>query len=183
MRHLIHVAIAGLLGFVAAGSAAAQDQANLEPKPKPVSVAQLNNMNALDGQLVSVSAVVRHTDTAQVFTFGDKQQSVSAKGTAGTATTSGNKTSNGGREIHVVIPNPATDAAHVGDTVAITGFVRKFDAANFEREYRWFRRTDYPDVHGGDWVIVAVSVRTTEGTELVPPMTISTTPPTGAKTR
>ena len=83
----------------------------------------------------------------------------------------------------MVIPNPATDAAHVGDTVAITGFVRKFDAANFERDYKWFRRTDYPDVHGCDWVIVAVSVRTTEGTELVPPMTISDTPQNAPKTR
>jgi hypothetical protein len=75
-----------------------------------------------------------------------------------------------------VIPNPATDAAHVGDTVAITGFVRRFSEGNFERDYKWFRRADYPDVHGGDWVIVAVSVRTPEGTELVPPLTISSEP-------
>jgi hypothetical protein len=127
-----------------------------------------------------VSAVVRHADTAQVFTFGENPKPASPKPTA---TAGENRASQRGREIHVVIPNPATDAAHVGDTVAITGFVRKFDAANFERDYKWFRRTDYPDVHGGDWVIVAVSVRTTEGTELVPPMTISDTPPAPAKTR
>ena len=180
MRHFIHVAISGLFVFVSTGSAVAQDKANLEPKPRPVSVAQLNNMNAFDGQLVSVSAVVRHSDTAQVFTFGDKPEPASPKPTA---TAGENRTSDRGREIHVVIPNPATDAAHVGDTVAITGFVRKFDASTFERDYRWFRRADYPDVHGGDWVIVAVSVRTPEGTELVPPMTISATPDAAPKTR
>jgi hypothetical protein len=135
---------------------AGQEKAAVAPEPKRVSMAQLNNINALDGQLVEVpAALVRHTDTAQVFTFGEKQ----------------------GREVHVVIPNPATDAANVGDTVALTGFVRRFSADDFERDYRWFRRADYPDVHGGDWVIVAVSVRTPEGTELVPPMTISTMPP------
>ena len=101
------------------------------------------------------NALVRHTDTAQVFTFGDKA----------------------GPEFHAIVPNPATDAAHVGDTVDLTGFVRRFSADDFERDYRWFRRADYPDVHGGDWVIVATSVCTPEGTELVPPMTISTTPP------
>jgi hypothetical protein len=133
----------------------AQQKTTLAPEPKPVSTAQLNNISTLDGQLVAVKALVRHTDTAQVFTFGEKQ----------------------GREIHVVIPSPATDAANVGDTVAITGFVRRFSADGFERDYRWFRRADYPDVHSGDWVIVAVSVRTPEGTELVPPSTISSTPP------
>jgi hypothetical protein len=118
-------------------------------------MAQLKTIEKLDGQLVQVAALVRHTDTAQVFTFGDKT----------------------GPEIHVVVPSPATDAANVGDNVDLTGFVRRFSANDFEREYKWFRRADYPDVHGGDWVIVATSVRTSEGTELVPPMTISTTPP------
>ena len=161
MRHALRVTFVGILGCALMTSAAAQDKASLAPEPKPVSVAQLNNVSALEGQLVAVTALVRHTDTAQVFTFGEKE----------------------GREIHVVIPNPATDAAHVGETVALTGFVRKFDATNFERDYKWFRRADYPDVHGGDWVIVAVSVRTTEGTELVPPMTISDTPPNAPKAR
>jgi hypothetical protein len=117
-------------------------------------MSQLNNIEKLDGELVQVIALVRHTDTAQVFTFGDKA----------------------GPEIHAIVPHPATDAAHVGDNVDLTGFVRRFSADDFERDYRWFRRADYPDVHGGDWVIVATSVRTSEGTQLVPPMTISTTP-------
>lgn len=139
----------------------AQTSPNIAPTPKAVSMAQLNNISALDGQLVELTALVRHADTAQMFTLGAKE----------------------GPEIHVVVPNPALDAANVGDTVAIAGFVRRFDAGSFERDYRWFRRADYPDVHGGDWVIVAVSVRTPEGTDLVPPMTISTTPPGTPKAR
>jgi hypothetical protein len=155
MSHFMRAATASIAIVLSSMTMSAQTTSNLTPTPKTVSMAQLNNIDALDGQLVEVTALVRHTDTAQVFTFGGKE----------------------GREIHVVIPNPATDAAHVGDTVAITGFVRRFSASDFERDYRWFRRADYPDVRGGDWVIVAVSVRTPEGTQLVPPMTMSPTSP------
>ena len=140
--------------------AAAQQASPLAPTPKTVAVGQLADIGKMEDQLVQMSALVRHTHTAQVFTIGEKQ----------------------GREIHVVVPYPATDGASIGDTVALTGFVRRFDGSKFERDYQWFRRTDYPDVKGGDWVIVATSVRTSEGTELVPPMTISTTPP-AAKTK
>jgi len=167
---------AGVLIVSLLTPAAAQTKAPLAPRAKPVTMAELNNIAALDGQLVELTAVVRHTDTTQVFTFGAKAGD-SATATSGLKTARGNPANGGEREIHVVIPNPATDAAHVGDTVALTGFVRRFSESDFERDYRWFRRTDYPDVHGGDWVIVAVSVRTPEGTELVPPATISTTPP------
>ena len=168
---------AGCLIVLFVTTAAAQGASKLTPPVKPVSLAQLNNINAFDGQLVEVTATVRHTDTAQVFTFGGEQGTDSVKATAGLAKPRGEQTSQARREIHVVIPNPATDGTHVGDTVVITGFVRRFNEGDFERDYRWFRRTDYPDVHGGDWVIVAVSVRTPEGTELVPPATISSTPP------
>ena len=154
MSHLMRTATASIAVVLSSMTMSAQTKSSLAPTPKAVSMAQLDKIDALDGQLVEVTALVRHTDTAQVFTFGGKE----------------------GRQIHVVIPNPATDAAHVGDTVAITGFVRRFSASDFERDYRWFRRTDYPDVHGGDWVIVAVSVRTPDGTQLVPPMTMSPTP-------
>ena len=139
----------------------AQERSTLSPTPRTVTITQLRNIATMDGQLVQLTAVVRHTDTAQVFTLGDKE----------------------GPEIHVIVPNPATDAANVGDTVGLTGFVRRFSASDFERDYRWFRRADYPDVHGGDWLIVATSVRTPEGTELVPPMTISTTPPNAPPTK
>jgi hypothetical protein len=139
--------------------AVAQQASPLAPAPRAVAAAQLADIGKMENQLVQMSAFVRHTDTAQVFTLGEKQ----------------------GREIHVVVPYPATDAAPIGDTVALTGFVRRFDASKFEKEYQWFRSADYKDVKGGDWVIVATSVRTSEGTELVPPMTISNTPP--AKTK
>jgi hypothetical protein len=140
---------------------AAQQTSALAPTPKLVAAGQLAEIAKLEDQLVQISALVRHADTAQVFTLGEKQ----------------------GREIHVVVPYPATDGATVGDTVALTGFVRRFDPSKFEKDYQWFRRADYPDVKGGDLVIVATSVRTSEGTELVPPMTISTTPPASAKPR
>ena len=139
---------------------AAQQAAPLAPMPEQITAAQLADISRMEGQLVQVSALVRHTDTTQVFTLAEKQ----------------------GREIHVVVPYPATDSATVGDAVTLVGFVRRFDASAFEKEYRWFRRADYPDVKGDDWVIVATSVRTSEGTELVPPMTISSTPP-AAKTK
>ena len=141
--------------------AAAQQTSTLAPTPKTVAASQLADIGKMDGQLVQTSAVVRHTDTTQVFTLGEKQ----------------------GREIHVIVPYPATDGATIGDTVALTGFVRRFDASKFEKEYQWFRSADYKDVKSGDWVIVATSVRTSEGTELVPPMTISTTPAAPAKTK
>src|SRR5205085_9692560 len=128
----------------------------LAPVPRTVTTAQLREISKMDGQLVQVSgAVVRHSDTAQLFTFGDAK----------------------GPETHVLIPSPAIDAARVGDTVALTGLVRHYDASALEKDYRWFRRADYPDVHSGDWVIVATSVRTAEGTELVPGSTISNVPP------
>jgi hypothetical protein len=154
MRYVLSMFIFVLITTFGALEVIAQQKAALAPTPRAVTMPQLKNIERLDGQLVQVIALVRHTDTAQVFTFGEKA----------------------GPEIHVIVPNPATDAANVGDNVDLTGFVRRFSAGDFEREYRWFRRADYPDVHGGDWVIVATSVRTSEGTELVPPMTISTTP-------
>ena len=140
-------------------TAAAQQASPLTPTPRTVTAAQLTDIGKMENQFVQTSALVRHTDTTQVFTIGEKQ----------------------GRELHVVVPYPATDGASIGDTVALTGFVRRFDASKFEKEYQWFRSADYKDVKSGDWVIVATSVRTSEGTELVPPMTISNTPP--AKTK
>jgi hypothetical protein len=134
-----------------------QTKATVAPSPTTVTMTQLRKIESLEGRLIAVSALVRHTDTAQVFTFGEKD----------------------GAEVHVVIPYPAVDAANVGDTVAIIGFVRRFSSGDFERDYSWFRRADYPHLSGGDLVIVATSVRTPEGTELVPPNVISNTSPAG----
>ena len=149
---------AGCAAILLASSIPVHTQSkSLAPTPSIVTLAQLQKASSLDGRLVAVTAQVRHTDTAQMFTFGEKT----------------------GYEMHVVIPHPATDAAHVGDTVAVTGFVRKFGGSEFEKDYSWFRRADYPDLKAGDWVIVATSVRTPEGTELVPPGVISNTPAAG----
>ena len=161
MRTVWQSVTAVVIVFNSAISVVAQDKVGLSPAPRAVTMEQLRNAEKFNGQLVQLTALVRHTDTSQVFTFGEKS----------------------GTELHTIIPNPATDAAHVGDTVAIVGFVRRFNVDDFERDYRWFRRTDYPDVKSGDWVIVATSVRTPEGTELVPPMTISNTAPNAPKTK
>jgi hypothetical protein len=160
MRHVFIAFNAIAIIVASSGASLSQEKSILVPMPRTVTMADLKNIHGMDGQLVQLMAIVRHTDTAQVFTFGEKQ----------------------GTEIHVVVPNPATDAANVGDTVGLTGFVRRFSANDFERDYRWFRRGDYPDVKNGDWVIVATSVRTPEGTELVPSGTISSTPPNAPKT-
>ena len=160
MRTVWQLVTVALIGFCTSTNVLAQDKASLAPTPRSITMADLRSAEQFDGQLVQLTALVRHTDTAQVFTFGEKN----------------------GAELHTIIPSPATEAAHVGDTVAITGFVRRFSASDFERDYRWFRRADYPDVKSGDWVIVATSVRTPDGTEMVPPMTISNTAPNAPKT-
>ena len=158
MRQLLTLTATAFVVLIGHSAGLAQGTAALSPEPKPVTMAQLKHIHQLERQLVQINAAtVRHADTAQVFTFGDKE----------------------GAEIHVVVPRPATDAANIGDTVAITGFVRPFSAGDFERDYSWFRRADYPDLKSGDWVIVATSVRTTEGTELVPPGVMSETLPNG----
>jgi hypothetical protein len=151
-------AASGLFVLLAAAFlAAAQTNTTLTPTPKAVTVAQLKSISAFEGQLVNIAASVVHTDSGQVFTIGEKQ----------------------GPQVHVLVPRPAIDAANVAETVAITGFIRRFDAGEFERDYSWFRRADYPDVKGGEWLIVATSVTTPEGTQLVPPGVISETAPAG----
>ena len=165
MRHVANSFIAGVIVLSSSTLVLAQGKpssSELVPAPRAVTTAQLQDIAKMDGQLIQISnAVVRHSDTAQLFTFG------AAKGP----------------ETHVVIPSPAIDAARVGDSVALTGLVRHYDPKSFEKDYRWFRQADYPDVRSGDWVIVATSVRTAEGTELVPGSTISNTPPDAPKTK
>src|SRR6188472_200704 len=103
------VAIPAILALLSV-AAAAQQRVPLTQAPKTVPAAQLADIARMENQLVQTSALVRHSDTAQVFTIGEKQ----------------------GSEIHVVVPYPATDGAHVGDTVGLTGFVRRFDPSTFE---------------------------------------------------
>jgi hypothetical protein len=142
-------------------SVAAQQKSSLVPTPRVVSVAESSDLSKFDKQLIQLPAVrVIHSDTAQAFMFGDKSHPV-----------------------HVIIPAPAIDAARVGDTVEITGIVRRYSPREFEQEYRWFHEPDYQDIHSNDWVIVATSVRTQEGSQLVPGSTISTLPPNTPKTK
>lgn len=97
MRRVLISFIAGSFSFVPS-LAIPQQKPSLAPAPKTVTVAQLKDAGQLDGQLVQLnSVVVRHTNTSQVFTFGDKQ----------------------GPEMHVVIPNPAVDSANIGDTLVV----------------------------------------------------------------
>jgi hypothetical protein len=152
-----------VLVFAAPGAIAGQQASSMSLAPTPIAVtlAESSDLSKFDKQLIKVAgAHVVHADTAQVFMFGDKAH-----------------------PIHVVIPAPAIDAAHVGDVVEVTGIVRRYAAKDFEKEYRWFHEADYQDVHGGDWVIVATSVRTPEGTQLVPGSTVSTMPPDATRTR
>jgi hypothetical protein len=138
-----------------------QQPSSLSPAPRTITLAESSDLSKFDKQLVRLAGVkVVHADTAQVFMFGDKTHPV-----------------------HVVIPAPAIDAAHVGDVVEVTGVVRHYAPKDFEQDYRWFHEADYQDVHGGDWVVVATSVRTPEGTQLVPGSTMSTMPPDASKTK
>ena len=127
MRHVANSFIAGVIVFSGSTAILAQGKPSasaLVPVPKAVTMAQMQNIATLDGQLIQISnAVVRHSDTAQLFTFGEAK----------------------GHETHVVIPSPAIDAARVGDSVALTGLVRHYDPKSFEKDYRWFRQADYPD--------------------------------------
>src|SRR5439155_7655613 len=148
--------LVGLMVAVGTSSVLAQQKSSLIPTPKTVTAAEAADLARFDNQLVELPAVkVVHVDTAQVFMFGDKN----------------------GRQTHVMIPAPAIDAANVGDVVAVTGIVRRYSVKDFERDYRWYKESDYPDVHTGDWVIVATSVQTPEGTQLVPGGTVSSIPP------
>jgi len=139
----------------------AQQKTNLIPTPKAVTVAESSDLSKFDKQLIELPTVkVVHADTAQAFMFGEKAHPV-----------------------HVIVPAPAIDAARVGDSVEIAGIVRRYSPKEFEQEYRWFHEPDYQDIHSGDWVIVATSVRNQEGTQFVPGSTMSTVPPDGPKTK
>jgi len=159
MRPSIQLGIVAVI--VSSHAALAQQKPALIPTPTVVTAAQAADLAKFDKQLIKLPAAkVAHADTAQVFMFGEK-----------------------GHEAHVLIPAPAIDAANVGDVVEVIGLVRRYSTSDFERDYRWFKQADYPDVHSGDWVIVATSVTTPEGTQLVPGGTISNLPPDAPKTK
>jgi len=165
MRHSIalsgYTVLALMVLWMGHPAGAQESTSSLIPKPTLVSVHDSSDLPKYDKKLIQLPAVkVAHADTAQVFMFGDKDHPV-----------------------HVVIPAPAIDAAQVGDMVQVTGIVRRYNPNEFEQDYRWFHEADYQDVHSGDWVIVASSVQTSEGVQLVPGSTVSTIPPNAPKTK
>lgn len=141
---------------------AQEKSSSLAPTPTVLTAAQAVDLAKFDGQLIQLSdAKVVRADTANLFMFGEPK----------------------GHQAHVLVPAPAIDAAHVGDVVAVTGRVRRYSPSDFEHDYSWFKKADYPDAHAGDWVIVASSVRTPEGSQLVPGNTISDVAPGAPKTK
>jgi hypothetical protein len=140
----------------------AQEKSTLSPVAKMVTAAEAVDLAKFDGQLIQFPAAkVVHADTAQLFMFGEPK----------------------GRQAHVLIPAPAIAPANVGDSVDVTGRVRRYSTSEFEHDYSWYKKADYPDVHAGDWVIVANSVRTQEGTQLVPGNTVGDLAPDAPKTK
>ena len=122
MRHVANSFIAGVIVFSSSTGILAQGKPSasaLVPIPRSVTMAQLQNIATMDGQLVQINtAVVRRSDTAQLFTFGEAK----------------------GQETHVVIPSPAIDAARVGDSVALTGLVRHYDPSPSKKTIDGFGR-------------------------------------------
>jgi hypothetical protein len=146
------------------GSAAfAQEKpSSLAPAPTVVPAAQAVDLAKFEGRLIRLpDAKVVPADSANLFLFGEPR----------------------GHQAHVLVPAPAIDAAHVGDVVDVTGRVRRYSTSDFEHDYAWFKKADYADVHSGDWVIVASSVRTPEGTQLVPGNTVSDVAPDASKAK
>jgi hypothetical protein len=129
-----------------ANSASAQVAPPAPAKPQLSDTDWLKNLDAFEGRRVEIAVVARHIGSQRIFTFGEKE----------------------GREIRVLIPNPSVDTANVGDNVTVIGTVRRFNATVFTREYRWYRNEDYSGVPDGALVIVAESVRSPVGADLVP---------------
>jgi hypothetical protein len=160
MRLSIQLVVLAVI--LSSSSAFGQEKSTLSPAAKVVTAAEAVDLAKFDGQLIQLPAAkVVHADTAQLFMFGEPN----------------------GRQAHVLIPAPAIAPASVGDSVEVTGRVRRYITSEFEHDYSWYKKADYPDVRAGDWVIVANSVRTQEGTQLVPGNTISDLAPNAPKTR
>jgi hypothetical protein len=73
-----------------------------------------------------------------------------------------------GQEARVLIPDPSIDTSAAGNVVTIIGTVRRFEGKAFAQQYQWFKETDYTSLTPGSLVIVASSVRSPEGGELLP---------------
>jgi hypothetical protein len=104
-------------------------------------------------QVALPTAEVRHAKSVGVFTLAENQHSFSS-------------------DITVIVPTPALDAVEENEQVSIEGTVRLYNVAEFERDYLWYREADFKAEENlllNRPVIVASSVRTVEGAELVAP--------------
>jgi hypothetical protein len=77
------------------------------------------------GQQVDLpDAEVRHSKSVQVFTLAENERSLSS-------------------DIAVIVPTPALDAVQDSERVSVTGTVRIYKVAEFERDYLWYREADF----------------------------------------
>lgn len=104
------------------------------------------------GQEVDLpNAEVRHSKSTQVFTLAENENSLSS-------------------DITVIVPTPALDAVQDSERVSVTGTVRIYKVADFERDYLWYREPDFKGEENllvNRPVIVASSVVTAGGAQLV----------------
>lgn len=126
------------------------------PKPRAVTMEEMQHLDKFDGQLIELTVTAQHLGSERVFAVGKEK----------------------GQEVRVLIPNPSIDTAAAGDVVTIVGTVRRFDRRAFAQQYQWFKEADYKTLTPGALVIVASSVRSPGGGELVPgnPVTQKTPP-------
>ena len=152
------IAMAATVGLFQIGLRAQQQPTTATAAPKILTADELAQLDRFDGQLIQLTVAARHLGSERVFVIGEEQ----------------------GREVRVLIPDPAVDTAAVGDVVTIIGTVRRFNSKAFAQQYPWFKEADYKPIPTGDLVIVASSVRSPGGGELVPgnPATKKAPPPT-----
>lgn len=107
----------------------------------------------LGTQVALPNAEVRHAKSVGVFTLAENELSFNS-------------------DIAVIVPTPALDAVEENELVSVEGTVRLYNVAEFERDYLWYREADFKADENlllNRPVIVASSVLTAEGAELVAP--------------
>ena len=134
------IATAAMIGALDVHSDAQQPNTEA-PKPKVITIEELQHLDRFDGQLIEFTVTARHLGSERVFAVGKEQ----------------------GQEVRVLIPNPSIDTTAAGDVVTIIGTVRRFDGKAFAQQYQWFKEADYTTLTPGALVIVASSVRRPDG--------------------
>jgi hypothetical protein len=115
-------------------------------KARVITVEEMSQLDKFEGQFIELTVAAKHLGSERVFAVGKEN----------------------GQEVRVLIPNPSIDTAAAGNMVTILGTVRRFDAKRFGQQYTWFHEADYKTLMPGALVIVASSVRSPGGGELVP---------------